>query len=491
MSPALQAIATSSGGQYFEVTKAMIDATTSPASRCLKSCARSTRAIQHAFVQSTTFNTAPTPALPFGPLRRIPGDEPDRRHRQPAGRAASSIAPGAETLPDSETDIFNGDRGDPAAFERDGDVRASRCRDSTGSCARFASTSRSPIRPSRRATGSRRTGRGCGSSSTPAAGSRNIYTVLPGSTTMVPFDAAPTSSTLDDYLRRQRSGDADRLDSQPAARRHPRLDAGVPRSAVARSAAGRRLSGFREDNKDRRSLIFVGANDGMLHAIDARTGVEVWAFIPFNLLPKLQRAALRPVARRLQRTSSTARRRSPTSRSADDWRTYLFFGQGPGGTFYNALDVTLDGHCATRVAETSTNDSALLDVFRVGRPHHVEVELPAQLAVSIATLSALRRAVGDRRLGASRRRSARPGRIRPIGQVHDEDGPYVMVAGSGFLKYSVAERPIATRRDARRHDVLRARRRDRQRAGTPRDVGADTLRRNRSTTAAPPTIAAA
>ena len=41
-------------------------------------------------------------------------------------------------------------------------------------------------------------------------------------------------------------------------------------------------------HKDRRALIFVGANDGMIHAIDARTGYEVWAFIPYNLLPKLR-----------------------------------------------------------------------------------------------------------------------------------------------------------------------------------------------------------
>src|SRR5690606_24858182 len=45
--------------------------------------------------------------------------------------------------------------------------------------------------------------------------------------------------------------------------------------------------GFADANEGRRSLVWVGANDGMLHAIDGRTGVEVWAFIPFNLLPKL------------------------------------------------------------------------------------------------------------------------------------------------------------------------------------------------------------
>ena len=45
---------------------------------------------------------------------------------------------------------------------------------------------------------------------------------------------------------------------------------------------------FRDRLRKRRALVFVGANDGMLHALDARTGLEVWAFIPFNLLPKLR-----------------------------------------------------------------------------------------------------------------------------------------------------------------------------------------------------------
>ena len=38
-------------------------------------------------------------------------------------------------------------------------------------------------------------------------------------------------------------------------------------------------------------MIFFGANDGMIHAVDARTGYEVWAFIPYNLLPKLRTLA--------------------------------------------------------------------------------------------------------------------------------------------------------------------------------------------------------
>ena len=37
-----------------------------------------------------------------------------------------------------------------------------------------------------------------------------------------------------------------------------------------------------------RSVIYAGANDGMLHAFDAGSGQELWAFIPPDLLPKLK-----------------------------------------------------------------------------------------------------------------------------------------------------------------------------------------------------------
>jgi len=39
---------------------------------------------------------------------------------------------------------------------------------------------------------------------------------------------------------------------------------------------------------NRRKVIYVGANDGMLHCFDVETGRELWGYIPFNLLPKLR-----------------------------------------------------------------------------------------------------------------------------------------------------------------------------------------------------------
>ena len=46
-------------------------------------------------------------------------------------------------------------------------------------------------------------------------------------------------------------------------------------------------SNFMSQHSGRREIIYVGANDGMLHAFDATTGNELWAFIPPSLHPKL------------------------------------------------------------------------------------------------------------------------------------------------------------------------------------------------------------
>lgn len=39
---------------------------------------------------------------------------------------------------------------------------------------------------------------------------------------------------------------------------------------------------------ERTTMVYIGANDGMLHAFNASTGDEAWAFIPYNLIPHLK-----------------------------------------------------------------------------------------------------------------------------------------------------------------------------------------------------------
>lgn len=55
---------------------------------------------------------------------------------------------------------------------------------------------------------------------------------------------------------------------------------------------------FLLDKKKRKGLVFVGANDGMLHAFDARTGDEAFAFIPKTVLGDVYRLSAMDYAHR-------------------------------------------------------------------------------------------------------------------------------------------------------------------------------------------------
>ncbi|MFJ2988166.1 pilus assembly protein [Collimonas sp. NPDC087041] len=56
---------------------------------------------------------------------------------------------------------------------------------------------------------------------------------------------------------------------------------------VPPAAGGGTYQDFIESKQQRRAMLYVGANDGMLHAFDAVTGVERMAFIPFAVFPYL------------------------------------------------------------------------------------------------------------------------------------------------------------------------------------------------------------
>jgi len=104
-------------------------------------------------------------------------------------------------------------------------------------------------------------------------------------------------------------------------------------------------------NKDRinhsTEVAYVGDLYGMLHAIETATGNEKWAYIPQNLLGKLQNDRTDPNATQ----SFAAVDGSPTAKdiyydhdndpnTADEWRTILAGAEGFGGTSIFALDIT-------------------------------------------------------------------------------------------------------------------------------------------------------
>ncbi|MBV8379888.1 MAG: PQQ-binding-like beta-propeller repeat protein [Paucibacter sp.] len=89
----------------------------------------------------------------------------------------------------------------------------------------------------------------------------------------------------------------------------------------------------------RQGMVYVGANDGMLHAFNASTGAEVWAYVPYALLPKLYVLADKGYANLHQfYVDSTPVVRDVYDGSA--WHTVLICGLGAGGRSYFALDVT-------------------------------------------------------------------------------------------------------------------------------------------------------
>lgn len=79
-----------------------------------------------------------------------------------------------------------------------------------------------------------------------------------------------------------------------------------------------------------RSVIFVGANEGMLHAFDEDTGEELWAFIPPDLLPKLKNLTGNTVEFYVDG--------APRAHiDSDSGTVYLICGERRGGNRYFAL----------------------------------------------------------------------------------------------------------------------------------------------------------
>lgn len=89
--------------------------------------------------------------------------------------------------------------------------------------------------------------------------------------------------------------------------------------------------------ENRREMVYFGANDAMLHALDGATGVEQWAYIPETQLPKLASIADSAYCH-LYSVNLTPRIKDLKINGA--WKTVLFGGMREGGDGYFALDVT-------------------------------------------------------------------------------------------------------------------------------------------------------
>jgi hypothetical protein len=84
--------------------------------------------------------------------------------------------------------------------------------------------------------------------------------------------------------------------------------------------------------------VYVGANDGMLHAFDAKTGNEVFAYIPSVLFPKLRQFAINPyINHKYGVDGLISIGQIPNGASQS---TLLTAGMGAGGNGIFALDIS-------------------------------------------------------------------------------------------------------------------------------------------------------
>ncbi|MDY7537339.1 PilC/PilY family type IV pilus protein [Undibacterium sp. 5I1] len=108
---------------------------------------------------------------------------------------------------------------------------------------------------------------------------------------------------------------------------------GVPAQNI--SDAG--YSTFYANNASRQKAVYVGANDGMLHAFNADDGTELFAYIPNILIPKLNQLTDPYYQHTAYVDGKMTIREAQVSGS---WKTVLVSGMGSGAKGVFTLDVT-------------------------------------------------------------------------------------------------------------------------------------------------------
>jgi type IV pilus assembly protein PilY1 len=94
---------------------------------------------------------------------------------------------------------------------------------------------------------------------------------------------------------------------------------------------------FAENYENREKTVYVGANDGMLHAFAAEDGEEMWAFVPEHALPTFKAQADSFYCHRYSVDQTMSVRDMQLDGA---WRTLLVGGAREGGPGLFAMDVT-------------------------------------------------------------------------------------------------------------------------------------------------------
>lgn len=98
---------------------------------------------------------------------------------------------------------------------------------------------------------------------------------------------------------------------------------------------------YKAAQTSRQAMVYVAANDGMLHALNATTGQEAWAYVPRIVMPDLWRLASDNYGNNHRYYVDGSPESGDVYFSSDSaWHTILVGGLNKGGRGYYALDIT-------------------------------------------------------------------------------------------------------------------------------------------------------
>jgi type IV pilus assembly protein PilY1 len=124
---------------------------------------------------------------------------------------------------------------------------------------------------------------------------------------------------------------------------------------------------YRAANFQRRGVVYIASNDGMLHGFDAKNGIPLLSYLPDYLLEKAARSTVAGFAMSaLFDGMPFAGDVDLGTADAPAWRTYLFAPLGRGGHGIVALDVTNPGTIAAdkTQADFIGNEANAAQVFK-------------------------------------------------------------------------------------------------------------------------------
>ncbi len=144
---------------------------------------------------------------------------------------------------------------------------------------------------------------------------------------------------------------------------------GVPNAPYPDGMEADTYSSFKTAQSSRNGTIFVGANDGMLHAFNATDGSEQFAYIPNLLFSTASNAGLHYLANPLYE-HKYYNDLTPTVADVfvnDDWKTMLVTGLRGGGKGIVALDVTTEGSPVFKFEYTHVDMGYTFSEIQIGK----------------------------------------------------------------------------------------------------------------------------